>query len=342
MIIDMHAHFLPRAFVAAAKKAQSWYGWQLARDASGAEHLLVEERSFPLPPGCDIPDPEERHRIRKETQGIDMEALIVIAYMWNYHLETKDSIAACREINEELADLQKSYPDNYRALALLPMQDTAAAVREMERYVKDYGLKSFTIGASVNGKNLDDPTVLPILEEAAKAGVTLSVHPPMWARAGEHRLPRYYFANSFGAPLESSLAAMSVIYSGLLDRYPDLKIFFSQGGGWVHYGVGRFTLRYYQREDARPMAEPPENYLGRMYYDCLIHDAESLRLLVSRVGADRVVIGTDYPAGGDIPGEGGAPKWIQDQDFLSDEEKDMILYKNAARFLGLEDVVKAG
>ena len=339
MIIDMHAHFLPRAFVAAASKGKSWYGWELLRNGEGQEFLLVEERGFPLPPGCGISDPEERHRIRKSSQGVDMEALIVIAYMWNYHLETKDSIAACREVNEELGDLQKSYPDHYRGLAVLPMQDPAAAVKEMERCVKDLGIRSFAIGASVNGKNLDDPTVLPVLEQAAEAGVTLSIHPPMWARAGEHRFPRYYFANSFGAPLESSLAAMSVIYSGLLDRYPDLKLFFSQAGGWVNYGVGRFTLRYYQREDARPMSEPPENYLSRMYFDCLIHDAESLKLLVSRVGADHVVIGTDFPAGGDIAVEGGAPKWIQDQAFLTGEEKDLILYKNAMRFLGLKEAV---
>lgn len=337
MIIDMHAHYLPTGFLEATKRGQDWYGWRLFKDASGGAYLAVEERSFPIPSNSDVLEPEKRHAIRKREQDVDMEALIVLAYMWNYHLETKQAIAVCREVNQELADIQKSYPEYYRGLALLPMQDTASAIAEMERAVKDLGLRSFAIGASVNGKNLDDPTLMPVLEAAADANVTLSVHPPMWDRAGEGRFPRYYFANSFGAPLESSLAGMSIIYSGLLDRHPNLKIALSQGGGWVHYGIGRFTLRYHQRQDARPMQRPPEEYLGMMYYDCLVHDAGSLQLLIDRVGADRVMIGTDWPAGGDIPG--GAPQWIQKQDFLSEADKLKILYKNAATFLGIEQHV---
>ena len=161
----------------------------------------------------------------------------------------------------------------------------------------------------------------------------MTSHPPTRDRAGEERFPRYFFANSFGAPLESSLAVMSVIYSGLLDRCPDLRLSFTHGGGWVQYGVGRFTLRYHQREDARPMAAPPEDYLRRMYYDCLIHDAESLKLLVRRVGSERIMIGTDYPAGGDILG--GAVNWIQARDWLAPADKENILWRNAARLLEL-------
>jgi hypothetical protein len=85
-----------------------------------------------------------------------------------------------------------------------------------------------------------------------------------------------------------------IIYSGLLDRYPDVKVSFRQAGGWVLYGVGRFSLRYHQREDARPMAEPPEAYLGRLYYDCLIHDSDSLQFLVNRVGADHVMLAASH------------------------------------------------
>jgi aminocarboxymuconate-semialdehyde decarboxylase len=333
VIIDMHAHYTPRGFLEAAKRGKSWYGWRMLHDAQGQEYLSLGERVFPFPQGSDLLNPEKRIQTRIAEQGIDFEALIVIGYMWNYHLEPKEGVAFCREVNQELADVQKAYPQHYRGLAILPMQDPATAVKEMEHAVKDMGLGSFAIAASVNGRNLDDPTVLPILEAAAAANVSLTVHGPLWGRAGEERFPRYYFSNSFGAPLESSLAVMSVIYSGLLDRYPDLRICFTHGGGWVPYGMGRFALRYQQREDARPMAASPETYLGRMYYDCLIHDSESLKLLVSRVGADHIVIGTDYPAGGDIPG--GAANWIRQQPFLSGEDKEKILWRNVARFLGL-------
>ena len=333
----MHAHYTPRGFLAAAKKGKDWYGWRMLHDAQGREYMSLDERVFPYPRGSDVLDPQTRIQTRIAKNGVDFEALIVIGYMWNYHLGLKEGVAFCREVNQELADLEKAYPQHYRGLAILPMQNPDTAIKEMEHAVKDLGLKSFVIAASVNGRNLDDPTVLPILEAAAAANVSLTVHGPLWGRAGEERFPRYYFSNSFGAPLESSLAVMSVIYSGLLDRHPDLRISFTHGGGWVPYGVGRFALRYKQREDARPMAASPETYLGKMYFDCLIHDSESLKLLVSRVGADHIFIGTDYPAGGDIPG--GAPDWIKQQPFLSADDKEKILWRNVARFLGLPAAV---
>jgi aminocarboxymuconate-semialdehyde decarboxylase len=126
---------------------------------------------------------------------------------------------------------------------------------------------------------------------------------------------------------------MSVVYSGLLDRYPHLRIMFTQGGGWIQYGVGRLDLRYQQYEKARPMKRPPAEYLTRMYFDCLVHDEDALALLVKRAGSEHVFIGTDYPAGGDIPG--GAVRWIKECTLLSSEVKENILWKNARRFLRL-------
>lgn len=333
MIVDMHTHYHPRGFVEAAKKGRSWYGWRVVQDNEGRQLKTYDESISRYHPNSDLLDPMKRIQGRTAEQGIDFEALIIIGTMFNYQLPPREGAAFCREVNEELSELQKSHPGNFRGLGLLPMQDTGLAIRELEHAVKDLGLTSFTISSSVYGKNLDDPAILPVLEEIATADVTVTCHPPLASRAGEERLPRYYFANSFGAPLESSLAVMSVIYSGLLDRHPNLRISFTHGGGWVQYGVGRFTLRYYQREDARPMASPPADYLRRMYYDCLIHDVDSLQLLVKRVGADKIMIGTDYPAGGDIPG--GAVNWIKAQEWLSDDDKENILWRNASRFLGL-------
>jgi aminocarboxymuconate-semialdehyde decarboxylase len=219
------------------------------------------------------------------------------------------------------------------------MQDTNLALRELEHVVKDLGMRSIVIGTTVLGNLLDDPSLLPVLEAAAQAGVFINTHPPLFGVTGSERLPRFFFTNSFGAPLESSIAIMSIIYSGLLDRYPDVKISFRQGGGWVLYGVGRFSLRYHQRDDARPMAEPPEAYLSRLYYDCLIHDSESLHFLINRVGADHVMLGTDNPAGGGIIG--GTVRWIREQPYLSDTDKANILGDNAARLLGLETAAHA-
>jgi aminocarboxymuconate-semialdehyde decarboxylase len=341
MIIDIHTHYAPNGLYAAASSGRDWYGVQFQRDARGREQIMVGDESFPLDTGLDLRDPLKRIAERTADEGIDFEVLCLIGNLltWVHYLDTPRAVACCRELNEELAALEKAHPQHYRGLAMLPLQDTNAALQELEHAVKDLGLRSVLVCTSVQGKNLDDPALLPVLEAAAEADVFVNTHPPLWTHAGTGRYPRYFFQNSFGAPLESSLALMSVIYSGILDRHPELKISFRQAGGWVPYGVGRFSLRYHQRDDARPMAEPPEAYLGRVYYDCLIHDADSLQFLVDRVGADHVMLGTDNPAGGGIIG--GTVAWIREQPWLSEQDKENILCGNAARLLGLPAAIPA-
>lgn len=336
MIVDMHAHWVPRGLIRAAEKGVPWYGWRILQGPNDVEYLALDQRLWPYrAAGSSLLDPDERRRQRIAEQGIDFEGLMLLGLFWNYHLPPDEGSAFCREVNTELAEVERAYPLSYRALGVLPMQSTRAALAELEHAVTNLGLGSFVIAASIEGKNLDDLSVLPVLEAAAEAGVSVSVHPPIWDKAADARLPRYFFANSFGAPLESSIGVMSVIYSGLLDRYPDLRLSFTHGGGWVQYGVGRFTLRYHQRDDAHPMALPPAEYLPRMWYDCLIHDEESFKLLVKRVGSTQLFVGTDWPALGDIPG--GAANWIKSFDWLSEDERQDILWRNASRFLGIAD-----
>ena len=127
---------------------------------------------------------------------------------------------------------------------------------------------------------------------------------------------------------------MSVVYSGLLDRHPNLRIMFTQGGGWIHFGIGRLDHRYKQRADARPMASPPADYLSRMYFDCLVHDEDTVSTAADpcRILAE-FLAGTDFPATGDIPG--GAMRWIGKSQRLSTLDKQRILWRNAFTFLGL-------
>ena len=187
-------------------------------------------------------------------------------------------------------------------MALIPLQHQKAAIDELQYAAGKLNLRTVAIASNVRNLNLDEPAVLPAIEEAAKMGLAICVHPTIWDKAADARLPRYSFWNSFGAPLESSVAAMSLVYSGLLDRHPNLRIMFTQGGGWIRFGVGRLDLRYQTRPDARPMAKPPAEYLRHMYYDCLVHDDDALALLAKRAGVDRIMVGTDFPAGGEYSG----------------------------------------
>jgi aminocarboxymuconate-semialdehyde decarboxylase len=334
MAIDMHAHWTPRGLFAASDAGRDWYGWRIVYDRAGNEYVNLGDRMIGYGATASrLNDPAARSQARK-AEGVHLEGLVLTGTYWNYHLDENDAVRFCREVNEEVAEVQRAFPRQYRGMAVLPMQHPKAALRELDYAIEKLDLRTVVIGSNIRGLNLDDPEVIPILEVAAQKDVSICVHPTIWDKAADLRLPRYYFVNSFGAPLESSLALMSIVYSGLLDRHPNLRIMFTQGGGWIHFGVGRFMLRYTQRPDSRPMAQPPVEYLSRAYYDCLVHDLDSLALLVKRATPDRVMIGTDYQAGGDILG--GAVNWIKGCDFLSPADKDKILWRNAATFLGLD------
>ena len=242
------------------------------------------------------------------------------ATFFSYYLDEAKAVQYCREVNAEVAEVQKAYPDRYRGVAVLPMQHPKAALAALEE-VQKMGLSTVMMATHVRGLNLDEPAVLPIIEEAAKRGLAIMVHPVIWEKAGDTRFPRYNFWNSFGAPLETSLAAMSLVHSAFFDRHPEARVMFTQGGGWIHFGVGRLNLRYVQRADSRTMAKAPVEYLKMMYYDCLVHDDDSLELLKKRAGADHIMIGTDYPAGGDILG--GAVKWIEQSPLFTAAEKEL-------------------
>jgi aminocarboxymuconate-semialdehyde decarboxylase len=334
MAIDMHAHWVPRRLMSESKAGRDWYGWRILNDGAGREYASLGQRMllFSASQGT-LDDPMARANRRQAGEGITFEALMLTGLFWNYHLPEEAAVRFCREVNEEVAEVQKAYPDRFCGMALIPLQHQKAAVAEMEHAAGKLNLWTIAIASNVRNLNLDEPAVLPAIEEAARMGLSICVHPTIWDKAADARLPRYSFWNSFGAPLESSIAAMSLVYSGLLDRHPDLRIMFTQGGGWIHYGVGRLDLRYQTRPDARPMARPPADYLRQMYYDCLVHDEDALSLLAKRAGTDRIMVGTDFPAGGDILG--GAVQWIKQSGQFSEDDKSKILVKNAQRFLGL-------
>ncbi len=336
MAVDLHCHWTPRGLSQASKAGRDWYGLSIGRDAAGREHVAFGDKRLVFPAfDAALDDPAARAAARKKNEGIDLQALLLTGTFWNYHLDEADAARFARELNEEMAEVQRAYPERYRGMAVLPMQHKKLALQMLEDAAGRLGLRTMVLGTNVRGRNLDDPEVLPILEAAAKAGVSIVVHPTSWEKAGEERLPRYNFANSFGSPFEDSLAAMSIVYSGFLDRHPEARIMLSHGGGWIHFGVGRLNLRYKQQaESARPMKRPPAEYLSRLYFDCLVHDEDSLALMKKRAGADHIVIGTDYPGSGDIPG--GAVNWIRSCGLFDAAEQELVLDRNPRRFLGIE------
>lgn len=331
--VDTHSHFYPSEMLSSLAADRTWHGWSASTDSDGRRWMTCDAGTVAWP-GAKAHLPwGERIGRRADEEHVEVDATMVPAYMFGYHMPVADAVAYCRDVNDELAEVGRRHDGRVVGLGVLPLQDPAAAEAELERAVKDLGLRGFGIGTNVEGANLDTPWIVSTLEAVADADAAVMMHPNWFGKAAADRLPNYYFGNSFGVPLEAGLAIMSVAYSGLLDRKPHARFGVTHGGGWLPYGIGRLLLRTAQGKDGASMAEPADVYLRRFYYDCLIHDEHSLQYLVRKAGADRIMIGTDYPYQGDIPG--GAVNWIREMAGLTTREKEMICGGNAHRFLKL-------
>ena len=203
MAIDMHAHWVPRRLMSESKAGRDWYGWRILQDGAGREYASLGQHMllFSASQGT-LDDPMDRAKRREAEDGITFEALMLTGLFWNYHLPEDAAVRACREVNEEVAEVQRAYPDRFCGMALLPMQHQKAALAELEYASGKLNLRTIAIASNVRNLNLDEPSVLPVIEAAAKMGLSICVHPTIWDKAADARLPRYSFANSFGAPLE--------------------------------------------------------------------------------------------------------------------------------------------
>jgi aminocarboxymuconate-semialdehyde decarboxylase len=224
------------------------------------------------------------------------------------------------------------YPDRLAGLGTVPMQDIPAAIAEMERAVVKLGFKGVMIDDKVNGKTYDDPEFLPFFKAAEQMGAFILIH-QAYPTVVHQRINRYHLPNSIGNLADRTITFASMVFGGVMDQCPDLKICLCHGGGYTCFAIGRMDRGWQVRAEARQFIQkPPSAYLRSFYYDCLTQSEPALRYLIDTVGADRVVMGTDWPAdmGTDWP-----VSTLLEMDSLTQEEKDLILWKNLERLLGL-------
>jgi len=258
-----------------------------------------------------------------DATGVDVQALSTVPVMFSYWARPSDAHDLARLLNDHLAEVVAAHPRRFVGLGTVPLQDAGLAVRELERCVRQLGLPGLQIGSNVNGLNLDDPALADVLAAAEELGACLFVHPWDMIQSRTHaraastavnvqRMGRYWMPWLVGMPAETCLAIASVLFGGVLDRWPRLRWCFAHGGGSFPGTVGRLSHGRACRPDLFPPdARDPREYLAtadapaRFFVDSLVHDAAALRLLLGQFGSRRVALGSDYPfpLGEERPGE---------------------------------------
>jgi aminocarboxymuconate-semialdehyde decarboxylase len=328
--IDIHAHLTPQCFWRATEGGSTWHTLRREQDTRGRQYAVVGGRRQQLPPRARW-TPEER-LADMDSLGVDMHVLSPYSGFYNYELDTAVAVATSQDSNNEISQMIKSWPERFAGLATLPMQDVKAAVAELERVMIQLGFKGAMIDDKVNGRTLDEPEFLPFWKAAEQLGALVLFH-----QAGEtmvsRRIRRYHLPNTIGNLADRTVTFASLVFGGVMDACPNLKICLAHGGGYTCYGIGRMDRGWQDRPEMRQLiSQAPSAYLRRFYYDCIVCTESALRYLIDTVGVDRVVFGTDWPYDMEFD---WPVSWILSLENLTQDEKDAILWKNLERLLGL-------
>ena len=303
MLIDMHHHYIPERYLELVR--QDGERWQAVfyHDAALGKDSVVPGMTVPPPvgdvargifwmePGIhDVPT-----RLGEmEEMGVEMAALSISPLLYYYFAEPGLGQEVAQLLNDEIHTVARAQPDRFVPMGTVPLQDVGLAIEELERVVREYGFRAVEIGGSVEGRHYDEPEFDAFFRRAAELDVLIFIHPginPM-----PERLRRYHTGNVIGFPVESGVCAASLIFGGVLARYPKIKICLAHGGGIVPGLIGRWDHGWEVRAEAqRQIDRPPSAYFEQLYFDYLTHSDAVLAALFAIASPERVVVGTDYP-----------------------------------------------
>jgi len=246
-----------------------------------------------------------------EKFNTQVQVVCTVPVMFSYWAKAKDTLELSRFLNDHIADLQVRYPKNYVGLGTIPMQDSDLAIQELHRLKNELNIDGIQIGSNINDKNLSDLQFFPIFEACQELGIAIMIHP--WEMMGFDSMQKYWLPWLVGMPAETSRAMASLIFGGVLERLPNLRVLASHAGGSFIPTIGRIEHGFNCRPDLVAIDNKvnPRDYLGKFWTDCITHDIDLLKYILKIQGSNKVCLGTDYP----FPlGDLEIGKFIEDSD----------------------------
>lgn len=328
--IDIHTHILPPEL----PKFKEMFGYggflQLKNcpgctdvemlDDSGKSFRRVEQNCF---------DPSIRKK-DYEPHGVQVQVLSTVPVMFSYWAKPQDCLVVSQYLNDHIAKIVSEDKKRFVGLATVPMQDPQLAIKELERCMA-LGFRGVQIGSHINDKNLSDPCFFEFYAACERLDAAIFVHP--WDMMGQEKMGKYWLPWLVGMPAETSLAICSMIFGGVFEKFPKLRVAFAHGGGSFPMTIGRIQHGFDVRPDlcAIDCKVPPKNYLGHFYLDSLVHDEAALKYLIDLVGVEKICLGSDYPfpLGETTPGD-LIQRVAKDQHM-----KEWMNHKSALNWLGM-------
>jgi len=329
--IDMHTHILPHEMPNWTNKFG--YGdfiWLKKNDRPGFADMMKGNNFFrTIEENCW----DEKMRIADYAKyNTQVQVVCTVPVMFSYWAKPQDTLDLSRFLNDHIAEVQTKYPKNYIGLGTVPMQDPQLAIRELQRLKNELNIPGIQIGSNINDVNLSDPKFFPFFAEAEKLGMAIMIHP--WEMMGQNSMEKYWLPWLVGMPAETARAMASLIFGGVLERLPNLRVLLSHAGGSFIPTIGRLEHGFNCRPDlvAIDNKRNPKEYLGKFWVDCITHDIDMLKFILKKQGSKKVCLGSDYP----FPlGDLEIGKFIEESD-LAPEVIEDIFCNSILEWLDLE------
>lgn len=326
MKIDIHTHIMPAQMPNWTKKFG--YGDFIHLEHRNCKACMMKGDKLFREVEDNCFDEKVRAKEMEET-GVSIQVLSTIPVLFNYWAKPLDGLQTSSFLNDHIAGVVAK-DRRFLGLGTVPMQDIDLAIQEMERCISDLHLNGLELGSNINGLNLSHEKFHPFYKRAEELGCSLFIHP--WEMMGEQQMQKYWLPWLVGMPAETARAITSMIFGGVFEKFPKLKVAFAHGGGSFPFTLGRIEHGYNVRPDlvAVDNKKTPSDYLGKFWIDSLVHDERAMRYIIDVMGEDKICLGSDYPfpLGEHIPG-----KLIADMKFEKVLE-DKLLFENAMAWLG--------